>query len=65
MGEWTIGVIGGSGLYAFEALEEAEWRTVETPWGVPSDAILFGRIGEVALASCRGTGAGIASRRAR
>ena len=49
MGEWTIGIIGGSGLYAIDSLEEAEWRTVATPWGAPSDDILFGRIGEVAL----------------
>ncbi len=40
---WTIGIIGGSGLYAIDALEDARWETVETPWGPPSDAILFGR----------------------
>ncbi|UVO50222.1 S-methyl-5'-thioadenosine phosphorylase [Sphingomonas sp. SUN019] len=47
--EWTIGIIGGSGLYAIDALEEAEWRAVATPWGDPSDAILHGRIGGVAV----------------
>ncbi|MBA3880852.1 MAG: S-methyl-5'-thioadenosine phosphorylase [Sphingobium sp.] len=46
-GEWTIGIIGGSGLYAIEGLEQAEWRTVETPWGPPSDQLLFGRVGRV------------------
>lgn len=46
---WTLGVIGGSGLYAIDALEDAEWRAVGSPWGEPSDAILFGRIGEVQL----------------
>lgn len=47
--QWTIGIIGGSGLYAIDALEDAEWRVVDTPWGTPSDAILHGRIGDVAL----------------
>jgi 5'-methylthioadenosine phosphorylase len=44
MGEWVIGVIGGSGLYAMDALDEAQWIAVDTPWGVPSDALLIGRI---------------------
>lgn len=44
MGEWTIGIIGGSGLYAMEALEEAQWIEVDTPWGAPSDALLVGRL---------------------
>ena len=46
---WTIGIIGGSGLYAIDGLEDAEWRRVDTPWGPPSDELLFGRIGEVNL----------------
>jgi 5'-methylthioadenosine phosphorylase len=44
MGGWTIGIIGGSGLYALEALEDAQWLPVETPWGPPSDALLAGRL---------------------
>lgn len=47
--QWTIGIIGGSGLYAIDALEEAEWREVATPWGAPSDYVLHGRIGDVGL----------------
>ena len=46
---WTLGIIGGSGLYAIDSLQEAEWRTIETPWGAPSDQVLHGRIGDVAL----------------
>ena len=46
---WTIGIIGGSGLYAIDALEDARWRAIDTPWGPPSDDILFGRIGHVDL----------------
>jgi 5'-methylthioadenosine phosphorylase len=44
MSEWTIGIIGGSGLYDIEALEEAQWIAVDTPWGAPSDELLIGRI---------------------
>jgi 5'-methylthioadenosine phosphorylase len=42
--EPVIGVIGGSGLYDIDGLEEREWRRVHTPWGEPSDALLFGRL---------------------
>ena len=45
--DWTIGIIGGSGLYALDALEDTQWIAIDTPWGPPSDEILFGRIGEV------------------
>lgn len=44
---WTIGIIGGSGLYAIEGLEGAEWLDAETPWGPPSDRLLRGRLGHV------------------
>jgi len=47
MSQSIIGVIGGSGLYAIEGLQNAEWRSVETPWGAPSDALLCGEIGGV------------------
>ena len=47
---WFIGVLGGSGLYAIDALEGAEWRTVETPWGAPSDQVLTGTIAGVRFA---------------
>lgn len=45
--EWVIGIIGGSGLYAIEALEDEQWIAVQSPWGEPSDEILCGRIGHV------------------
>ena len=44
MGEWTIGIIGGSGLYEMDALEDAQWIAVDTPWGAPSDELLIGRL---------------------
>ncbi|PWS37927.1 S-methyl-5'-thioadenosine phosphorylase [Falsiroseomonas bella] len=43
----VIGLIGGSGLYDIPGLEDREWRRVHTPWGAPSDEILFGRLGGV------------------
>ena len=45
--EPVIGLIGGSGLYDIEGLEEREWRRVPTPWGQPSDQLLFGRLAGV------------------
>jgi 5'-methylthioadenosine phosphorylase len=47
MVEPVVGVIGGSGIYDIEGLEEKVWRQVATPWGMPSDALLFGRLGDV------------------
>ena len=47
MSSWTIGIIGGSGLYDIAELEEREWLSVESPFGSPSDRLLAGRIGEV------------------
>ncbi len=44
MPEATIGVIGGSGLYAMSGLEHVEHVTLETPFGTPSDAYIVGSI---------------------
>ena len=40
----VIGIIGGSGLYAIAGLVDQAWRRVETPWGEPSDELLFGSL---------------------
>ena len=40
----VIGIIGGSGLYDIDGLEDKVWRHVPTPWGEPSDHLLFGRL---------------------
>ncbi|MHC0053295.1 S-methyl-5'-thioadenosine phosphorylase [Actibacterium sp. D379-3] len=45
-----IGVIGGSGVYEIDGLENARWQAVETPWGDPSDAVLTGTLNGVAMA---------------
>lgn len=49
MAGWHIGVIGGSGLYDVEGIEDGRWVDVESPWGRPSDAIFTGRVGPVAV----------------
>ncbi len=49
MSGWTLGVVGGSGLYEIDGLEDHRWARVDTPWGAPSDEILHGRIGPVQL----------------
>ena len=45
-----IAIIGGSGIYDIEGLENPEWITVETPWGAPSDQILTGVLEGVEMA---------------
>lgn len=45
MTQATIGVIGGSGLYAMEGLEDVEELRLETPYGAPSDAYVLGSLG--------------------
>ncbi|MDO1559011.1 S-methyl-5'-thioadenosine phosphorylase [Brevundimonas sp. 2R-24] len=49
MSQWTLGVIGGSGLYEIDALENRETLRIETPWGQPSDELLAGSIGDVRI----------------
>lgn len=49
MSGWTLGIIGGSGLYALDGLEDRREEAVETPWGAPSDMLVHGRIGEIRL----------------
>ncbi|WOI57346.1 S-methyl-5'-thioadenosine phosphorylase [Palleronia sp. LCG004] len=45
-----IGIIGGSGLYQIDGLEDAKWVGVETPWGRPSDKILTGSLDGIPMA---------------
>ncbi|MBB3174358.1 5'-methylthioadenosine phosphorylase [Endobacter medicaginis] len=42
--EPVIGLIGGSGVYDIDGLTDKEWKTIDTPWGAPSDALLHGRL---------------------
>ena len=38
----VIGVIGGSGIYDIDGLENTRWEAVASPFGAPSDELLFG-----------------------
>lgn len=44
MAEAKIGIIGGSGLYKMEALQDVEEVQVNTPFGAPSDALIVGNL---------------------
>lgn len=40
-----IGIIGGSGLYSIEGIQNVKERKVKTPFGAPSDAYVQGTLG--------------------
>ena len=44
MGDYRIGVVGGSGLYQIADLKIHEERVIETPFGSPSDAYILGEL---------------------
>lgn len=47
MAKAVIGIIGGSGVYDLPGLVDLREERVDTPWGEPSDALRFGRVGDV------------------
>ena len=49
MTKWTLGIIGGSGLYEIDGLEDKREERVQTVWGEPSDTLVRGRVGPVGL----------------
>jgi 5'-methylthioadenosine phosphorylase len=50
MTEAAVGVIGGSGLYAMDGLTVLFERTVQTPFGEPSDPYVIGEVDGVRVA---------------
>lgn len=50
MSLWKLGIIGGSGLYALDGLENVRSEAVETPWGAPSAPLTQGSLKGVELA---------------
>jgi 5'-methylthioadenosine phosphorylase len=40
----VLGIIGGSGFYNLPGIENPHWEKVSSPWGEPSDEILFAEI---------------------
>jgi len=45
-----IGVIGGSGVYEIDGLENARWQAVDSPWGAASDEVLTGVLDGIKMA---------------
>jgi 5'-methylthioadenosine phosphorylase len=43
----VIGIVGGTGLYDLPGLTDQSWKSVASPFGEPSDELLFGRLGDV------------------
>jgi len=50
MEEIKIGIIGGSGLYQMPELTNIREKTVDTPFGEPSDAFIIGDLDDVTVA---------------
>ena len=50
MPQTKIGVIGGTGLYQIEGMTELKEIHLETPFGVPSDSIITGKLDGVGIA---------------
>jgi len=48
-GKTILGVIGGSGVYDIDGLENKQWRSVESSFGQPSDQFLFGELNGLSL----------------
>jgi len=48
--EKIVGVIGGSGLYEMEGLEDVQTISLTTPFGDPSDSFIVGRLEGVKIA---------------
>ena len=44
----VLGIVGGSGLDDIPALKNVHWEDVRSPWGAPSDQILFARARRIA-----------------
>ena len=48
--ETTVGIIGGTGLYDLEGFRDAQWVSVQSPFGAPSDDLLIGRFEGIRVA---------------
>lgn len=40
----VLGIIGGSGVYDIDGLKNTQWRKIDSPFGPPSDELLFGEL---------------------
>src|ERR1035438_2752685 len=44
MAKPKIGIIGGTGLYNLEGFTNQKWVKIKTPFGIPSDDLLTGKL---------------------
>lgn len=49
MKQWTLGIIGGSGLYELDGLRNRRTISIDSPWGAPSDDLVTGELEGVRL----------------
>jgi len=40
----VLGIIGGSGVYDIDGLANKRWQRIQSPFGAPSDELLFGEL---------------------
>ena len=50
MTQALVGIIGGSGIYQMDALQDAKEHTMDTPFGAPSDVLVTGSVHGVPVA---------------
>jgi 5'-methylthioadenosine phosphorylase len=50
MTQAKVGIIGGSGLYQMDALQDIEEIQIDTPFGSPSDALILGTLEGIKVA---------------
>ena len=58
MTAWTLGIIGGSGLYETDGLESIRTETPESPWGTPSGAFTTGQLNGINVCFLQRHGSG-------
>ena len=48
----VLGVIGGSGVYEIDGLQNKRWKKVSSSFGEPSDELLFGNLNGHEMVFC-------------
>ena len=41
-GRTVVGILGGSGVYDIDGLNSSQWKSIKSPFGEPSDELLYG-----------------------
>ena len=59
----VLGIVGGSGFYHLPGIKNPHWEKVTSPWGEPSDEILFAELDGLPFRFLPRHGRGHASRR--